>query len=285
MILETLAGIHEGFRNAQLISPDEDLPKSFRDLNGEEWNAVARIFEVTSWLQDFCEAAEDDHDETHIAPFRTICIRCVESTDLPPPPPHVTDIMLSNALKARAFRETLHNQAIQQAVKDIDNWHATQTETLISDLVTSMTSQTVDLSTLAHEVGLDPRVQKWVDSIRPRLRLAAIQMINQETVEDCLVPHAQEILEAEWLRHKSDIERQLLTKSSNLTEQLTADMEVMIESKKQALQQAANEYLETFEQDLNATTADKIQQIKNKSKSMIQNVKDEEESRTLQSVI
>ena len=29
MILETLAGIHEGFRNAQLISLDEDLPKSF----------------------------------------------------------------------------------------------------------------------------------------------------------------------------------------------------------------------------------------------------------------
>ena len=48
MILETLAGIHEGFRNAQLISPDQDLPKSFQDLNGEERNAVAWIFEVTS---------------------------------------------------------------------------------------------------------------------------------------------------------------------------------------------------------------------------------------------
>ena len=74
MILETLAGIHKGFWNAQLISPDEDLPKSFRDLNGEERNAVAHIFKVTSWLQDFCEAAEDDHDENHIAPFRTLCI-------------------------------------------------------------------------------------------------------------------------------------------------------------------------------------------------------------------
>ena len=81
MILETLAGIHEGFRNAQLISPDQDLPKSFRDLQPEELNTVARIFEVTSWLQDFCEAAEEDHDDDHISPYRTICIRCIESAD------------------------------------------------------------------------------------------------------------------------------------------------------------------------------------------------------------
>ena len=85
MILETLAGIHEGFHNAQLASPDADLPDAFRDLNGEERNTVAWIFEVTSWLQDFCEATEDDHDADHIAPFRTLCIRCIESADLPPP--------------------------------------------------------------------------------------------------------------------------------------------------------------------------------------------------------
>jgi hypothetical protein len=74
MILENLAGIHEGFRNAQLISPDAELPTSFRDLLPEELNTVARIFEVTSWLQDFCEAAEEEHDADHIAPFCTVCI-------------------------------------------------------------------------------------------------------------------------------------------------------------------------------------------------------------------
>ena len=74
MILENLAGIHEGFRNAQLISPDAELPTSFRDLLPEELNTVARIFEVTSWLQDFCEAAEEEHGADHIAPFRTVCI-------------------------------------------------------------------------------------------------------------------------------------------------------------------------------------------------------------------
>jgi hypothetical protein len=103
MILETLAGIYEGFRNAQLISPDADLPMTFCDLNGKELNTVTSIFEVTSWLQDFCEAAEEEHDSDHITPFHTICICCVESTDLPPPPPNITDIMLTNALKTHTL--------------------------------------------------------------------------------------------------------------------------------------------------------------------------------------
>jgi hypothetical protein len=285
MILETLAGIHEGFRNAQLASPDADLPDAFRDLNGEERNTVARIFEVTSWLQDFCEAAEDEHDADHIAPYRTLCIRCIESADLPPPPANVTDIMLTNALETRAFRETLRNQAIQKAVNDINEWRAQQTESLISDLVASVTSQAPDLGTLAHEVGLDPRVAKWVDNIRPRLRRTAIQMINQETIEDCLVPHAQEILEAEWLQRQAAIQAQLQEKTTNLTEQLNADLEVMLENKKRTLNLAAEEYLRNFEQDLNASTADEIQRLKNKHKSVTQQAKDEDEARSLQSVI
>jgi hypothetical protein len=165
MILETLAGIHEGFRNAQLISPDADLPKTCCDLNGEELNTVARIFEVTSWLQDFCEAAEEDHDDDHISPFRTICIRCVESTDLPPPPPNVTDIMLTNALEIRALRETLRNEAIRKAVKDIDTWRENQTTVLTSDLVANITCTEPNFESLARTVGLDPQVQQWVDSI------------------------------------------------------------------------------------------------------------------------
>jgi hypothetical protein len=65
MIIETLARIHEGFCNVQLISPDKDLPKSFRHLSPNKLNTVARIFEIMSWINDFCEAAEDDH----VAPF------------------------------------------------------------------------------------------------------------------------------------------------------------------------------------------------------------------------
>lgn len=179
----------------------------------------------------------------------------------------------------------LRNQAIQQVVHDIDTWRARQTETLISDLVLSVTSQNPDLSTLAHQVGLDPRVQEWVDKIRPRPRHAAIQMINQETVEDCLVPHAQEILESEWLKQETEIHRELETKAANLTEELTANIEVMMETRKQSLQQAAEDYLRKFQEETDASTADEIQRIKNKAKSLTQHAKDNEEARTLQSVV
>ena len=81
----SLLSVSTGFRNAQLISPDEELLTSFRDLSADELNTVARIFKVTSWINDFCEAAEEDHNEDHTAPFRTLCIHCVKSVGLPPP--------------------------------------------------------------------------------------------------------------------------------------------------------------------------------------------------------
>ena len=124
-----------------------------------------------------------------------------------------------------------------------------------------------------------------MDNIRPRLRRAAIQMINQETVEDCLVPHAQEILKSQWLQRQSEIQHNLEAKSTSLIEDLTANMEVMIETKKQVLQKAAEEYLHNFEQELNASTADEIERLKNKAKSMTQQAKDDEEQRTLHSVV
>lgn len=166
MILEMLAAIHKGFRNAQLISPDEDLPKSFQDLASDKLNTVACIFEVTSWINDFCEATESNHEEDYVEPFRTLCIRCIESANLPPPPTNITDIMLTNALETRAFRETLHNQAIRKAVEDIDKWREDQTSTLITNLVSNIMSTDPNFKDLARKVrGLDPRITTWVDSI------------------------------------------------------------------------------------------------------------------------
>ena len=110
-------------------------------------------------------------------------------------------------------------------------------------------------------------------------------MINQEMVEDCLVPHAQELLETEWLRQQAEICTELQAKSTKLMEELTADMEVAIEAKKTALQQVAEDYLRNFERDLDFSTANEIQRIKNKSKSIIQQANDNEESRTLHTVV
>ena len=83
MIMETLASVHEGFHTMQLAAPDGDPPTSFRNLSADELNTVARIYEITGYIHDFCETQDDEHQDDA---FRTLCIRCVESIDLPPPP-------------------------------------------------------------------------------------------------------------------------------------------------------------------------------------------------------
>jgi hypothetical protein len=98
VIMEVLAGIHESFHVMQLASPDEDLPNAFRNLSPEELNTVGHIYDITGSIHDFCEPVDDNPDEV----FRALCVRCVTTVNLPPPPAHITTIMLSNALEARA---------------------------------------------------------------------------------------------------------------------------------------------------------------------------------------
>ena len=282
MILENLAGIHKGFRNAQLISPDADLPKSFRSLDPEELNTVARIFEITSWLQDFCEAAEEDHDDNHVAPYCTICIRCVESADLPPAPANITDIMLTNALEVRALRETLRNQAIRTAVKNIEEWRETQTEAMITDLVNFMTNPDTDISSLARTAGgLDPRITAWVDSIRGPIRKAAIEMVTQETVEDCIIPHAQEFLEGAWMRRQTEIEHEIRKRSSEHETELRRSAEEYASKIEQELRASTDNTIAKLKAQLNDKLANEIEQLKNQAKVTLQAAKAESDSHAL----
>ena len=47
--------------------------------------------------------------------------------------------MLTNALEVRALRETLRNEAIRTAVKDIDTWREQQSAAMITDLTNCIT--------------------------------------------------------------------------------------------------------------------------------------------------
>ena len=282
MILETLAGIHEGFRNAQLISPDADLLKSFQDLNTEELNTVTRIFEVSSWLQDFCEAAEEDHDDDHTSPFRTICICCIESTNLPLPPANITDIMLTNALEVQALRESLRNQAIRDVVKDIDAWRETQSEAMITDLVNCITSPDPDFDYLTHNVGnLDPCIANWVTSIHAPLRKAAVKLVTQEAIEDCIVPHAKELLESEWMRHQMEIEQEIRTRSDQHEAELRHLAEAYAQCLEQELCDQAEQTIADLKAKLETKLADNITQLKNHVKVSLQAARDEAESHSL----
>ena len=73
LVLELLASIHEGFRNAQLASPDYRLTDAFLSLTSDELNIVSKIHDVFTWLLDYCDTENDE------AGLCTLCIRCVES--------------------------------------------------------------------------------------------------------------------------------------------------------------------------------------------------------------
>ena len=129
----------------QLASPDDDLPDAFRNLSPDELNTVGYIFDIMGSIHDFCEPVDENPDEV----YRALCIHCVNALNLPPPPAHITAIILSNALEARAIRETLCNEAVCKAVHDIDDWRDTQRALMINNLVSDMVSKETDLESLA----------------------------------------------------------------------------------------------------------------------------------------
>ena len=276
MIMETLASVHEGFHNMQLAAPDGDPPVNFRNLSPDELNTVARIYEITGYIHDFCKLPDDDQQDNT---FRALCIRCVEAADLPSPPAHITSIMLSNALEARAIRDSLRNQAIQDAIHDIDTWREEQRTALIDGLVHDITSDEPDPETLARTLGnLDPCIGTWVDSFRLKLKETVINMVAAEPIKDHLAPQAQELLDLAWTEKRAHVTEELQARLA----QLTADSDTFLANHKAALQADADQRLQAYKAELEVKTSDEIQQLKNKSKTLLQHAKDtEEESRTL----
>jgi hypothetical protein len=148
LVLELFAAIHEGFRNAQLAAPDYQDTDTFLQLTSDEIDLVSRIPEVLDWINDFCDPKSDEVD------VRTLCIRCVESTVVPDPPEDlVKSFQLSNELQARAFKETLFNEALCKAHHEVDEWREQQHAACISYLTSIITSSTPDPVTLAKQVG------------------------------------------------------------------------------------------------------------------------------------
>jgi hypothetical protein len=244
---------------------------AFRNLSTDELNTVARIYDITSSIIDFCKTPDDA--------FHTLCVCCIESIDLPPAPADITSIMLANALEAHAIWDTMHNQAIHEAIHDIDSWREAQRAALIDGLVMDITSEDTNPENLARILGtLDPRIEAWVNTFRLKLKETIIKMVSAEPLMDHLTPQAQEILENAWHKKWAFITEELQA----WTLQLSTETDQILANRKNALQEEANEHLHKFQTNLDTKTADEIQQMKNKSKSALQTTKDnEEESRTL----
>ena len=186
--------------------------------------------------------------------------------------------MLSNALEARALRDSLRNEAIRKAVHDIDSWRETQRTALIDSLVSDIISEDIDTQSLARTLGtLDPRIEEWVNTLRPKLKATIIKMVAAEPIMDHLVPQAQEILDNAW----DEKRRSMASDLESRTNQFAAELDQQLEARKHALTAEADQRLLHFQGELEARTADEIQQRKNAAKLHLQQTKDDFDSREL----
>lgn len=175
--------------------------------------------------------------------------------------------MLTNALEVHALRKSLRNQAICDAVKDIDAWRETQSEAMINDLVNCITCPDPDFQSIACNVrNLDPRIVTWVTSIRTPLRKAAIQMVTQEAIEDCIIPHAHELLEGEWMHKQTEIELEIRKCSDQHEAELRRSAEEYAQLLKQELWENAEKTIADIKAQLDKKLADEIIQLKNHAK-------------------
>ena len=190
--------------------------------------------------------------------------------------------MLTNALEVQALRESLRNQAIRDVVKDIDAWHETQLEAMITDLVNCITSPDPDLDSLARNIGnLDPHIVNWVTSIHAPLRKAAAKLVTQEAIEDCIVPHAKELLESEWMRCQTKIEQEIRTHSNQYEAELCHSAEAYAQHLEHELREQAEQTITDLKAKLEDKLADDITQLKNHAKVSLQAARDEAESHSL----
>lgn len=293
MVLETFAGVHEGFCNAQLASPDETQVTAFLGLSKEEFSTVGHIYQILMWIADFCNPVEKEHDNDHIPLVCTLCICCIESANLPPPKEHALMIQLGSTLEARAYRETLRNEVIRKAIMEIDDWCETQRAGIIAYLTSTITSYSPDSATLARQLGvLSSDIQDWVENIRPALRLVAVRMVNAKIISDVFDPQAHELLENTWAQHRQEIhdtfQSRYGTHESDLgkeyvqhQETAQLDVESALETAITELQVDADRCLAEAKSRIDTDLADNITKLKNESCAALQLLQSELPSRDL----
>jgi hypothetical protein len=198
LVLEVLASVHEGLRNAQLASPlaEADVANSdaFDLMDGDEVAIVTKSYEILGWLKDFFQEDGDTYGDA----ARLHCSRCIQSgyaTQAQDADTLSRSLQLTNSIDARAFRESLLNKVLPSIHKDVDEWRVRQRGLLIDHIVQIITDPPTELSSDAIASAthtLDPRVQAWVDDKRTAIQAYARSCITNEACENSVDLWAQE---------------------------------------------------------------------------------------------
>jgi hypothetical protein len=142
LVLEVLASVHEGLRNAQLASPlaEADIANSdaFDLMDGDEVALVTKSYEILGWLKDFFQEDGDTYGDA----VRLHCSRCVQSgyaTQAQDAEALSQSLQLTNSIDARAFHESLLNKVLPSIHRDVDEWRVRQRGLLIDHIVQIIT--------------------------------------------------------------------------------------------------------------------------------------------------
>jgi hypothetical protein len=190
LVLEVLASVHEGLRNAQLASPlaETEIHQSdaFDLMDGDEVALITKSYEILGWLKDFFQEDGDTYGDAE----RLHCSRCVLSgyaTQSQDAEILSKSLQLTNSIDARAFRESLLNKVLPSIHRDVDEWRVRQRGLLIDHVVQLITDPSSELSAEALAKAthsLDDRVRAWVDTKRSEIQAYARSCITNEACEN-----------------------------------------------------------------------------------------------------
>jgi hypothetical protein len=190
LVLEVLASVHEGLRNAQLASPlaEADIANSdaFDLMDRDEVALVTKSYEILGWLKDFFQEDGDTYGDAECLH----CSRCVQSgyaTQAQDAEALSKSFQLTNSIDARAFRESLLNKVLPSIHHNVDAWRVRQRGLLINHIVhiitdTSTEMSAEDISAATH--SLDDRVRQWVDDKCSTIQAYARSCITNEACEN-----------------------------------------------------------------------------------------------------
>jgi hypothetical protein len=200
---EIIASVHEGLRNAQLASPDFVLADTFASLDNQEAPIVHAMHKALDGLLDFFSDPDEDAVD-----LKTHCFRCIKSAQLPPLPQTLRSIQLTSVLDKERVLETLRNEAIREAHKEVDAWRSSQRDLLIARIVGLITdNEESDPERLANAAfDLSPDLKVWVEAQRSSVRSYARRSIIEGVDDGVISPWAKEALAVTIARAKASIE-------------------------------------------------------------------------------
>jgi hypothetical protein len=189
---------------------------------------------------------------------------------------------LTNAIDARAFRESLLNKVLPSIHHDVDAWRVRQCGLLIDHIVSiitdpdqGLTGETISGATHA----LDDRVRKWVDEKRADIQTYARTRIVNEACKNTV-----DLWAAKAVIHRIDARRRELDIQTDKTFD-AAGIENRKHNRLAELKASAADHIAAEETRLNEMVAQRLSELCHEAKVKIFDAESDAHSRSLTSAI